>query len=162
MFTCSDAAPYLVRLADDPDALDRDTRHKVVAHLDGCEACRADLETQRTVAAWLHTRPADHVSPEFATRLSAELDVASGWLGVADWRVWTLRLAPVAAVLAIATLLGLGGPTERPVSIEDWTMVSTDASSPATLLQSDVNPESLMESLIFGALPAGSGAGDAR
>ena len=51
-----------------------------------CASCRAALDTQRAVAAWLRTRPADRLSPQFAARLAARLDDASGWFGIADWR----------------------------------------------------------------------------
>ncbi len=77
----------------------------------------------------LRMRPANDVSLRFGAQLSARLDDASGWFGIADWRRWTLRLTPVAAALALATYLGLGTTIRRrrrscdvPQSVNDWAL----------------------------------------
>lgn len=154
---CNDVAPFLVRRADDPESLDPQTRAGVDAHLDTCVACRGALETQRVVSAVLRMRPADRLSPQFAARLAARLDDASGWFGIADWRTWTLRLAPVAAALAIATYLGLGASTQIPTTLEEWTLATPDASTESVLWESGVSPESVMEAMLTGEFPASSG-----
>jgi hypothetical protein len=162
---CKDAAPFIARRADDPSSLDVEIRARVDRHLEECAACRAALETQRAVSAWLRMRPADHLSPGFATRLSARLDEASGWFGIADWRAWTLRLTPVAAALALATYLGVGAATQTPppTTIEEWTIGAAASSTESLLWESDVTPESVMESMLTGERPAGGGeAGDVR
>ncbi len=160
---CTDVAKHIARLADDPDALDAQTRATVDGHLDDCASCRAALDTQRAVSAWLKMRPADSLSPQFASRLAARLDDASGWFGIADWQAWTLRLAPVAAALALATYLGLGASTQTPSTIEEWTFGATELSAESLLWDSGVSAESVMESMLTGELPAGSGGtGDVR
>jgi hypothetical protein len=107
------------------------------------------------VSSVLRTRPADQVSPAFAVRLSARLDEVSGWFGIADWRTWTLRLAPLAAGLALITILGIEKAAPSSFTIEDWTTSASDTSSPAALLwRGDVSPESVMESMVTGELPA--------
>jgi hypothetical protein len=161
--TCTDIAQLIARLADDDASLAADVRAPLDAHLASCESCRAALETQRNVSAVLRMRPVDRVSPGFAARLAERLDEASGWFGIADWRAWTLRLAPVAAALALATYLGLGGSTSPTTTLEEWTLGVTDSSPASLLLQSDVSAESVMESMITGELPATrEGAGNVR
>jgi anti-sigma factor RsiW len=156
---CHDMASFIARRADDPEALDRDTRAAIDAHLETCASCRADFETQSAVAAWLRTRPADPLSREFEARLASRLDEASGWFGIADWRTWTLRLAPVAAALAVATYLGLGSPAPSATTLEDWTLGAPESSTASVLWESDVSPESVMESMLTGERPATGGEG---
>ena len=161
---CNDVAPFIVRRADDSESfpegtgeIDAQTRAEVDAHLDGCASCRAALDTQRAVSAWLRMRPADRLSPHFASRLAARLDDASGWFGVADWRAWTLRLAPVAGALALASYLGLGATTQAPATIEEWTLGTSESSAESMLWDLGVSAESVMETMLIGELPAGGG-----
>ena len=162
---CSDAVPLIVRRAEDaesfpeglPELIDAQTRAELDAHLEGCASCRAELDAQRAVSTWLRTRPADRLSPHFASRLAARLDDASGWFGIADWRAWTLRLAPVAAALALATYLGLGASAQTPATIEEWTLGTSESSTEAMLWDSRVSAESIMETMLTGELPAGGG-----
>ena len=156
--TCHEATQSIARFADADDTLDRTTRVAIESHLATCETCRAALETQRTVAAVLRTRPVDSVSPEFTARLAERLDAVSGWLGIADWRAWTLRLAPLAAVLALALFLGSESSTQATVTLEEWTVGGNDAASSVSLLwRSDVNSEALMETMLTGEMTTGSG-----
>jgi anti-sigma factor RsiW len=172
---CRDAAPFIVRRAEDaesfaeglpelmPELIDAQTRAELDAHLEGCASCRAALDTQRAVSAWLRMRPADRLSPHFASRLAARLDDASGWFGIADWRRWTLRLAPVAAALALATYLGLGATAQAPTTIEEWTLGTSESSSESMLWDAGVSAESVMETMLTGELPTGGGGtGDVR
>jgi hypothetical protein len=160
---CHELTATLARLADDEQSLAADVRAQIRQHLDTCGACREALEAQRGVAAWLRTRPADVPSPQFAARLSTRLDQVSGWFGIADWRAWTLRLAPVAAALALATYLGVGAAAQSTITLDDWTMPATDGTAAAVLLQSDVTADSVVETMLTGDMPAGSGgSGDAR
>jgi anti-sigma factor RsiW len=156
--TCQEASQSIARFADADETLDAVTRAAIESHVETCAMCRAVLETQRTVAAVLRTRPHDAVSPEFTARLAARLDAVSGWLGIADWRVWTLRLAPLAAVLALALFLGSGSSTQPTVTLEEWTVGGTDAASSVSLLwRSDVNSEALMETMLTGEMTTASG-----
>ena len=169
MLSCDEAATYIVRLSDEDESLDAASRASLDAHLAICAECRAALETQREVAGWLRLRPVDRVPDEFAARLAQRLDDEAGadrampWLGLADWRAWTLRLAPLAALLLIFLLLGSAAVDVQP-TIDDWTLGSDDGSSAAALLlQPDVSSDSLAESLVTGELPSSiEGAGDVR
>lgn len=155
MLSCDEAERYIAR-AVDGGALDADGRAALAVHLDGCARCRAALETQRAVSAWLRLRPADRVSPDFLAQLSERLDESAGWLGMADWRVWTLRLAPVAAVLALAILFG-GSSLDPSVTIDEWTYDSADNGAGA-LWQSGVSVDAALESLVIGEPPASGAA----
>ena len=162
---CRDAAPFIVRRAENaesstegrPELIDAQARAEFDAHLEDCASCRAALDTQRAVSAWLRMRPADRLSPHFASRLAARLDDASGWFGVADWRRWTLRLAPVAAALALATYLGLGATAQAPTTIEEWTLGTSESSSESMPWDAGVSAESVMETMLTGELPTGGG-----
>lgn len=69
-----------------------------------------DDDDQRLVASVLASRPAADVAPGFLARVNARIDAArdEGWFGLADFRVWTLRLVPAAAALALIGLLWPG------------------------------------------------------
>lgn len=150
MLSCEEAERHIARAGDGGDLAD-DRRAALAAHLDNCARCRAALETQHAVAAWLRLRPADRVSPGFLAQLSDRLDDAAGWFGMADWRAWTLRLAPLAAVLALAILFG-GTSFETSVTFDEWTYDSVD--NAAALWQSGVSADSALESLVIGEPPA--------
>lgn len=178
MLSCEQLAPYLVRLSDGPEtiagSIDEATLARLEAHLASCATCRDALETQRAVASVLRTRPADRVSPGFSNRLAVRLDEASGWFGIADWRAWTLRLAPVAAALALATVLGAdvpaipgagegGGDAQsmRPATIEEFAVGIAEAAAIDPLLwPSDVTADAVVESMVTGELPAGTGGSE--
>ncbi len=157
--TCHECTGWIARFADAAETLDAVTRAAIESHLEACATCRAALETQRTVAAVLRTRPSDAVSPAFARRLAARLDAVSGWFGIADWRAWTLRLAPLAAVLALALFLGSESGTQTTVTLEEWTVGGNDASSVSLLWRSDLNSEALMETMLTGELTTATGDG---
>jgi hypothetical protein len=156
LMKCADAVTCIARFADAADSLDKTTRADLRAHLEQCASCRSALETQRLVAAWLRMRPVDHISPDFAARLAARLDDVSGWFGIADWRVWTLRLAPLAAALALAIVLSETSSSPS-VTLEEWAV--GDASSTASLVyQGHLTSESLIETMLTGeSLASGDG-----
>ena len=108
-------------------------------------------------------RPADRLSPHFASRLAARLDDASGWFGIADWRAWTLRLAPVAAALALATYLGTRHLDADAGDDRGMDARGDRASARESLLwESGVSAESVMETMLTGELPASGETGDVR
>jgi anti-sigma factor RsiW len=153
--TCDQAITHLLHAVDDPRALDASARVALAAHLAACTRCQRDFEDQRAVAALLRGRPPDLPSPEFLAALASRLDAAGGWLAIADWRRWTLRLAPIAAVLVLGALFTTGTPPSSPVSRPNWE--SADPTSAASVLwQLDMPPDSVVETLITGRAPAGS------
>jgi len=64
-----------------------------------------DAGDQEAVAAVLRAMPLAPVSADFLARVNARIDDAAGWIGLADFRVWTLGLVPAAAVLVVLALL---------------------------------------------------------
>jgi hypothetical protein len=160
---CREAERLIARQAD--EKLDSAAAAILDDHLRRCASCRAALEDQRVVAGLLRSRPVDRLSPAFDARLAARLDDASGWFGLADWRAWTFRLAPLAAVLAVAAFLTSAQTSSAPaatVSIEEWTMSAAGSSSTASMLwDSEVTVDTLLESMLSGNAEA-SGGSDAR
>ena len=165
MLSCDEACRLLAHRADG-DRLARPLEAELDAHLAACAACRDALAAQRVVAASLRARPAERVSPMFARRLAARLapiDRDEGWLGLADWRAWTVRLAPVAIVLALAAVLTTGQTGAAPLSLEEWAVSNTESSSVATLLwDAEVTSAAVVEQMLTGELPTAGGARDGR
>jgi predicted anti-sigma-YlaC factor YlaD len=163
--TCADAERVIVRYADDERSLAGSARVELTAHLEGCAACRAALDAQRDVATALRRRPPSVPAPGLVARVSARLDAErdAGWLGLANWRAWTVGLAPVAAALTIAAYVEWGSAINAPATapaatptIEEWTV----ADAPA-ILQTSASGDALIEAVLTGAVPA-SGDGNVQ
>src|SRR5512144_1336808 len=120
--TCPDAEPLLAAAAD--GALDEARQARLDAHLATCASCRAALDDQRQIAAILASAVQDEVSPAFAARVNERID-SEDWLQLVDFRAWTLRLAPVAATLALVALLGIGAPASSSSSSSAATTAAT-------------------------------------
>jgi anti-sigma factor RsiW len=162
MLSCEDAHRLIARVADADEV---EQRQALDAHLESCALCRAALVEQRDVAAILRSRPSQSPSPGFASRLAWRLDEASGWLGIVDARVWTFRLAPIAAVLALVAILASGSSTTQrsTQTLEEWARSSLDPKSGASMLwQPDANAESLLEVMATGKTSSTGGAADVR
>ena len=92
----------------------------------------------------------------------ARLDRPPTWLEVIDWRRWTVRLAPVAAAIAVVAAVELG-PAEAVEPIEfsdlvtDWVGADDAATLPSfsVLWQDEVTDDTLFEAV----LTAGPGEG---
>jgi len=158
LLTCERAAPLLARLAD--GALDGAGRAALDRHLARCAACRAEAEAQGEVRAVLRARPEEAAPPWLAARIAAEIAAESGLLGVADWRGWTLRLAPIAAGLLLAAFLWGGRASTSATStstsaslspiVESWAMGDRTDGLPATAVfwQSDVSADTLLMTVL--------------
>jgi anti-sigma factor RsiW len=165
---CPDAEPLIARYADDPAALGSAERQELERHIEVCEACRLVLKDQRQVARALRARSPVPVSPGFAARLAARLDAEpAGWLGLANWRAWTVTLSPVAFALVFVAWLGGSASTQpsapsttagQAETFETWTTSSPAAEPAAVFLQSSTG-DVLLEAVLTGA-PAGDS--DAR
>ena len=105
-------------------------------------------EDQSLVTSVLASMPAPDVPSDFMSRVNARIDETSGWFGLADFRVWTFRLAPLAAVLALIAVLWPAAPTSSafiapaasfsPASPVDWQQeVGADALLAAALTRTD-------------------------
>ena len=162
MLSCSDAAPLIARLADGA-GLEQESAHALDGHLSACAACRALLDEQRLVLSVLRSRPAENVSPAFASRLAARLDDEIGFFGIADWRAWTFRLAPAAAAAVFVAVLLSSQGTAAPISLEEWAVSNADTTSRATLLwDSDTTADSVLETMLIGDTESTGGTNDVR
>jgi len=165
MLTCADAEPLIARLVDGHEA-----DAALASHLERCEACRAALADQGEVRARLRGRPPVRVSATFASRLAERIEQhrAQGWLGLANWRAWTVGLAPLAGALVLMAYLGSGSqaaePTATPAStpassiaVDGWPSSSTPRTPASMLMQSGSSGEVLLEAVLTGAVPASAG-----
>jgi len=83
------------------------------AHLEGCEACRAEWESWRQVVAWLREVPEPSVPPGFWDELQARL---GSQLGRRGRRARWARAAKAAAVsVLVALTVHQAAPPRSPV-----------------------------------------------
>ncbi len=159
MLSCDTAGPLLARYVD--GALAERDRVLLEKHLDACAGCRSALRAQREVAALLRARVPDPRT-DLVSRVSARLDEEAGVFGLANWRAWTLGLAPVAAALMLAAYLGLGasgsGTTQPATSGDEW----TTGTATSVLMQPAASGDVLLEEVLTGSAAPGGGAGDVR
>jgi hypothetical protein len=118
------------------------------------------LRAQREVAALLRTRVPD-ARVDLASRVFARLDEEAGVFGLANWRAWTLGLAPVAAALMLAAYLGLGASastaSQSATAGDEWATAAT-----SVLMQPATSGDVLVEEVLTGSAESGGGARDVR
>ena len=94
-------------LASVEGALDPSSRARLEAHAATCAGCRRALDEQAAVKRMLAGLPAVEVSRGFAARVRERVEQRPWWMPAGNWRLWTLRLAPIAALLTILAWLPL-------------------------------------------------------
>ena len=109
-------------------------------------------DEQDLVASILRSAPPPDLRGDFVARVNARIDAAAsdGWIGLADFRVWTLRLAPAAAALALLAALW---PSPASTSLTSSGVQATDAAStfsPASSAdwQKDVSADALLDAAL--------------
>jgi hypothetical protein len=107
-------------------------------------------DDQKLVAALLASRPPSDVPADFVARVNARIDETEGWLGVADFRLWTLRLAPAAAVFALIAVLWPGAPTETASSTASTVAADTFRPGSPADWQQDVSADALLVAALTG------------
>jgi hypothetical protein len=112
-------------------------------------------DDQARVAVLLASTPPPDVPADFVARVNARIDETDGWFGVADFRLWTLRLAPAAAVLALIMILWPGASTETAGTTEST--VAAETFRPGA--EGDWQQEISSDALLVAAL---TGSGNAR
>ena len=150
---CDEAGPLLLRRLE--GRLEGDEGHPLERHLEQCETCRETLEVQRRVAAVLSSRPVAEAPLGFAGRVMANLEPVPGWLDALNWRVWTFRLAPVAAALIVVAALGFrptaaAEPMEFSDLVADWVVEGDSDALPAisVFLEDEVSEDALLEAVL--------------
>jgi hypothetical protein len=110
-------------------------------------------EDRDPVADKLKSMPPPDVRGDFVARVNARIDERGGWFGVADFRLWTLRLAPAAAALA---LVGVFWSTPAASSSTETAAAAAPAFSPSSSSdwQQDVSGDALLDAALS---PAGGG-----
>jgi hypothetical protein len=126
-----------------------------------CGACRASLGDQIAVRAWLTNTPDACVPDGFRDRVRARIEKDEGVFGVADFRLWTLRLAPLAALLALAACLGLGAKPSGALTGATTVAAASTGFSPSRVVdwERTVSGDALLEAALF---PSQAGAADVR
>ena len=169
MTDCGGMQTLMLRAVD--DTLDAAGRDALSAHVAECDACRRMLATQHAIRRALADLPMASVSADFAARVRER--VSARWVDAFNWRVWTLRLAPVAALLMLLALLpaeglfsGDGtGETSTTLSgvLDSWTASqvgvsasqgtgATGADAGASHMQLLLNPDADPHALLAAAL----------
>ena len=104
-------------------------------------------EDQEAVAAILASRAQPDVPADFVARVNARIDATAGWFGLADFRLWTLRLAPLAAALGLFAVLWPAAATTGTATVPAATAAGFSPAS-ATDWQQDVSAEALLEAAL--------------
>ena len=161
----------IARYADDMASMPAADRAEIETHLRSCETCRLALDAQRDVATALRARLESGAAPGFVSRVSARIDREdadrAGVLGLANWRAWTVGLAPVAAALMLMAYLGVGSNAVSsdpagPQTFSEWA-TSAAATTPASVfLQPGTTGDALVEAVLTGAAPSAGGVTDGR
>lgn len=149
MTSCESMIGLILRSLD--DTLDTEGREHLAAHLAGCPACRRAAAEQRAVAEALGRLTFEPVSDDFAARVRQRI-MPPPWLDVANWRMWTLRLAPVAALLAVLAWLPLERDESQAQSLsaalESWAKGSARDSNVELLLTPGADANALLAAAI--------------
>ena len=150
---CRDAEHLIAGAVD--RAIQASDRVALDAHVASCDACRQSWAGQEAVASVLRSRRPSPVPPGFAARVASRLAEGSGWLGLAEWRTWTLCLAPVMAIVAIAVALTIGRTTVTPSTVEESTL------DPATTLMTStgMSGDALVDLALTGTVSTSAEAG---
>jgi len=154
MTTHHDYISLIVRAAD--GSLDAADHGRLEEHLASCGECREALQTQMAMRALVMTRPGQQASREFAARVRAQLPAANrSWIDGWDFRVWTWRLAPVAAIVFV-TAFAVARRTPAPGAplAPDATGVSSagvgaDAPVSSALWSASVSDTSVLSLMIY-------------
>jgi hypothetical protein len=144
---CESMVPLIVRCAD--GTLAGADSAALEMHAASCRGCREALDEQKAAARLLSELPLIEAPRDFAARVRERVVPAGGLLDLINWRAWTLRLAPVAALLAFlawlpgSTQTGTARPTTASVAIDAWSTGGTDTTT-ALLVSTETNAVDLL------------------
>lgn len=127
------------------DSLAPAARRDVDAHLATCHDCRALYIAQREARAVLMARPIVPVR-DLSAGIRRTLEAERPWIDRLNinWRLWSLRVAPVAAALVILAFAAVR--TADTTLTETATVVTTDAAASvaSALWTGDVSDDTLL------------------
>ncbi len=108
-------------------------------------------DDQIQVATLLASLPPPDVTADFVSRVNARIDETAGWFGLADFRLWTLRLAPAAAALALIAVLWPAAATTTGSVSSPVTPASSFSPASVTDWQQDVSVDALLDAALHPA-----------
>jgi predicted anti-sigma-YlaC factor YlaD len=144
MLTC-DEATELIRSGHD-SVLGAVGGARLREHLEQCSSCRSSARTQELIRDLLVRRPEEALPSGFEARLAARLDAERGvdWLGLINWRTWSIRLLPAAAIM-LAFAIGIGRwQRADPQLAEGLSRMLANGTVADVLLDSGADGEALM------------------
>jgi hypothetical protein len=107
---------------------------------------------QEAIAALLRETPAAPVSSNFLARVNERIDETAGWLGLTNFRAWTLGLVPAAAALVLLAILWPATTvTSSPATLTGAPQISSAQTfTPASYTdwQQDVTANALLEAAL--------------
>lgn len=122
---CERFVPLIARSAD--GTLEAAEAEVLEAHLASCAECRRAFAEQRAVSRAMEAVRLDAGPRDFAARVRARVAPAPGLIDLVNWRVWTFRLAPVAALLGMlawypapASQSAAGTTESVPAALDEW------------------------------------------
>lgn len=148
-------------LASVEGTLDASTRAVLEAHAARCVGCQRALDEQAAVKRMLADLPPVQVSRGFAARVRERVDPRPWWMPAGNWRLWTLRLGPVAALLMILAWLPLPLQSLQPLDPDSDATTGIGITGAAATEAGGVTgtaPVSALESWAAAAVVAGANA----
>jgi hypothetical protein len=103
---------------------------------------------QDLVAAVLASRPAPSAAVDFVSRVNARIDETAGWLGLADFRAWTLGLAPAAATVALIAFFWPATATPTSPATAQTTQTETFSPASDSDWQQDISADALLDAAL--------------
>jgi hypothetical protein len=107
---------------------------------------------QESIAALLRETPAAPVSSNFLARVNERINETAGWLGLTDFRAWTIGLVPAAVALVLLALLWpattVTSSTAAPTAPPQVTSAQTFTPSSYSDWQQDVTANALLEAAL--------------
>jgi anti-sigma factor RsiW len=155
---CERFVPLILRSADGTLAPER--RAELEAHVASCAECRAALGDQSAVRRLLREMDLAPAPRDFAARVRARVAPQPGVFDLLNWRAWTLRLAPVAALLAllawfpVATNASDDNRQTLPAVVDEW--AGTQAQAAGGVLGIGADAASDRDALLAAALGEGT------
>jgi len=152
---CEPFVSLILRSAD--GTLAPEARAMLDAHLASCADCRAALGDQSAVSRVLGEIVLASAPRDFAARVRARVAPQPSVFDLLNWRAWTLRLAPIAALLALLawypTMNASDADSARqtlPAVVDDW--AGTQAQVAGGLLgigpDASSDPDALLAALL--------------
>jgi hypothetical protein len=130
---CEDYVGLVVRAAD--NTLEGNSLARLEAHAADCPRCRRALDGQTGMRAAVAGAYRVAESPAFVARVMARIEPLPHWLDRLDFRAWTWRVVPIAAVLFVAAGITVStdrGSASQTIELRAETDVEAGASLPVS------------------------------